>query len=52
MSDAVREARLRTAVAKGIEELERLRGVLLPHYEGKIGEPDIEVINRMRKLSS
>ena len=32
------------------EELQRLRDVLLPQYAGKIGEPDVEILNTARAL--
>lgn len=31
-------------------ELKRLRDVLLPHYEGKIGEPDHGILQRLRTV--
>lgn len=30
-------------------ELQRLRDVHLPHFEGKIGEPSLEVLNQVKK---
>lgn len=35
---------LLVALEATTDELQRLRYVLLPHYEGKIGEPDGEVL--------
>lgn len=32
------------------KELSRLRDVLLPHYEGKIAEPDHGVLQRLRTV--
>ncbi len=40
---------LRKALVACADELERLRYVLLPRYEGMIGEPDAKVLQRARK---
>jgi len=39
---------MREALLECVTELQRLRFVLLPHYEGKIGEPDGELISKAR----
>lgn len=39
-----REESLASALLKCGEELVRLRVVLLPHYEGKVAEPDPEAV--------
>ena len=45
-----REAELTVALHECVSELQRLREVLLPHYEGKIGEPDVELLERARVI--
>ena len=41
--------RLRKAARRAVEEFARLRGVLLPKYEGKVAEPDIEIIQELEE---
>ncbi len=45
MSDRKKDNALRACIA----ELERLRDLYLPTYEGKIGEPDKRVIDRAKR---
>lgn len=40
----------RKALADCLEELERLRYVHLPMFEGKVGEPNKFVIRRAKKI--
>lgn len=42
-------AKTMSAALAALDELERLRGVLLPEFEGKIGEPSLKVIARLRE---
>lgn len=37
------------AATAAANEIERLRFLYLPHYEGKIGEPNLKILNRLRK---
>lgn len=39
---------LRDAALAGLQELERLRDVLLPEFEGKVGEPSLAVVMQLR----
>ncbi len=41
--------RLRAGLRAALKELGRLRDVHLPMYEGKIGEPDRDVIREVRQ---
>jgi hypothetical protein len=40
--------RLREGLKVALRELERLRDVHLPMYEGKVGEPDRDVLKQVR----
>lgn len=44
------EVELRTALTEALKELERLRTILLPEYEGKMAEPVAGVITRARNV--
>lgn len=41
--------RLIVAAKAAADEIERLKYLFLPYYEGKIGEPDLDVLEALRK---
>lgn len=51
LADWVARARkLENVLIVAVEELERLRYLHLPQYEGKTGEPDLDVINLIKGI--